>query len=70
MSAGGASIEIYVLVTEMVGIRHRSLIGVSLWYSWTLSLLFLDLLAYLIRDWRKLAIACGVPAIPVLVGWL
>lgn len=70
MSAGGASIGIYVLVTEMVGIRHRSLIGVSLWYCWTLSLLFLDLLAYLIRDWRKLAIVCGVPAIPVVLGWL
>ncbi|KAJ7383539.1 hypothetical protein OS493_027202 [Desmophyllum pertusum] len=66
---GGASIGIYVLVTEMAGVRHRSLIGVSLWYFWTFSLLVLDLLAYLIRDWRKLAIACGVPAIPIVVGW-
>lgn len=66
---GGASIGIYVLVTEMVGVRHRSLIGVSLWYCWTFSLLVLDLLAWLIRDWRKLAIACGVPAIPVVIGW-
>ena len=68
--SGGASIGIYVLVTEMVGIRHRSMIGVSLWYCWTLSLLVLDLLAYFIRDWRKLAITCGVPAIPVVIGWL
>jgi len=45
------------------------MIGVSLWYCWTLSLLVLDLLAYLIRDWRKLAITCGVPAIPVVIGW-
>lgn len=66
---GGSSIGIYVLVTEMVGVRHRSLIGVSLWYCWTFSLLFLDLLAYFIRDWRTLALACGVPAIPVVLGW-
>lgn len=66
---GGASIGIYVLVTEMAGIQHRSMIGVSLWYCWTFSLLVLDLLAYLIRDWRTLAIVCGVPAIPVVLGW-
>lgn len=66
---GGASIGIYVLVTEMVGVRHRSLIGVSLWYCWTLSLVFLALLAYLIRDWRTLAIVTGAPGIPVVLGW-
>ena len=70
MFAGGASIGIYVLVTEMVGVRHRSMIGVSLWYCWTLSLLFLDLLAYLIRDWRTLAIVTGVPSIPIVLGFL
>jgi len=70
MFAGGASIGMYSLVTEMAGVRHRSMIGVSLWYCWTLSLLFLALLAYLIRNWRTLAIVTGAPGIPVVLGWL
>ena len=68
--SGGASVAIFVLVTEFVGVRHRSMMGMSLWYCWSISLMILAGLGYLIRDWRILAIATAVPAFPALLGWL
>ena len=67
---GGASVAIFVLVTEFVGVRHRSMMGMSLWYCWSISLMALAGLGYLIRDWRMLSIATSVPGIPALLGWL
>jgi len=69
LGVGGASVAIFVLVTEFVGVRHRSVMGMSLWYCWSLSLMALAGLAYVIRDWRMLSIATAVPGIPALLGW-
>ena len=68
--SGGASVAIFVLVTEFVGVHHRSMMGMSLWYCWSLSLMALAGIAYLIRDWRMLTIATAVPGLPALLGWL
>lgn len=68
--SGGYSIASYVLLTELVGIRHRSTAGCSIWYSFNLSNMALAGLAYLVRDWRKLSLIMGAPAIPFLLGWL
>ena len=68
--SGGYSIAAYVLLTELVGIRHRSTAGCSIWYSFNLSSMSLAGLAYLVRDWRKLSIIMGAPAIPFVLGWL
>ena len=67
---GGYSIAAYILLTEFVGIRHRSTAGCSIWYSYNLSTMALAGLAYLVRDWRKLSIIMGAPAILFLLGWL
>lgn len=66
---GGYSIAAYILLTEFVGIRHRSTAGCSIWYSYNLSTMALAGLAYLVRDWRKLSIIMGAPAILFLLGW-
>lgn len=67
---GGASVAIFVLITEFVGVQHRSIMGMSLWYCWSLSLVALAGVGYLIRDWRILTIATAVPGFPALLGWL
>lgn len=69
LGVGGASVAIFVLVTEFVGVRHRGVMGMSLWYCWSLSLVALAGLGYLIRDWRMLTIATAVPGFPALLGW-
>lgn len=66
---GGSSVIIFVLVSEFVGVRSRSTMGTSLWYSFPLSLTALAGIAYLIRDWRTLCIVTGAPAIPLLIGY-
>lgn len=67
---GGGGMSLFVLVSELVGVRHRSLMGTSLWYCWTLSLIALAGVAYLIRDWRTLCIVTGAPAVVIVLGWL
>ncbi|KAL9979756.1 hypothetical protein ACROYT_G017465 [Oculina patagonica] len=68
-SIGGGGMSLFVLVSELVGVRHRSLMGTSLWYCWTLSLIALAGVAYLVRDWRTLCIVTGAPAILIVLGW-
>lgn len=60
---------IFVIATEFVGVRHRHIAGTSLWYSWTLSLMSLSGIAYLVRDWRTLSIIISVPGLTVLAAW-
>jgi len=69
IAIGGGGMCTFVLVAELVGPRHRSLMGTSLWYCWTLSLIALAGVAYLVRDWRKLCIVTGAPALVVVVFW-
>ena len=60
---------IYVMATEFVGSRHRHVAGTSLWYSWTLALVFLAGLAYGVRDWRILSIICAALGLPIIIAW-
>lgn len=69
ISLGGGGMSAFVLLTELAGPKHRSLIGTSLWYCWTLSLIALAGVAYLIRNWRTLCIVTGAPAIVVTLIW-
>ncbi|RMX48945.1 hypothetical protein pdam_00008289 [Pocillopora damicornis] len=66
----GGIVAIYILISEFVGVRHRAMMGTSLWYSWTISLMSLAGIAYLIPDWRSLCIVTGAPAIPLALGFL
>ena len=68
--SSGGGVSIFILISEFVGVRHRSMMGTSLWYCWTLSLVALAGMAYLIRDWRTLCIVTGAPAIPFVIGYL
>ena len=61
---------VFVMISEFVGVRHRSMMGTSLWYCWTLSLIALAGVAYLIRDWRILTIVTSAPGIAFVVGCL
>ncbi|XP_078358937.1 organic cation transporter protein-like [Oculina patagonica] len=66
---GGSSLVNYVLLVEIVGKRHRHVIGTTYFYFWVLSLMLLALFAYLIRDWRTLSIAGAVPGFLQIFFW-
>ena len=55
---------------RICGVRDRAMMGTSLWYSWSISLMALAGIAYLIPDRRLLCIVTGTPAIPLVLGFL
>lgn len=57
------------MATEFVGPQKRAMAGTFTWYFWTFSLMLVALLAYFIRDWRKLSITTSVPGLFILVFW-
>ena len=40
---------LFIMATEYVGPKHRAMAGTFTWYFWTGALMFIALLAYLIR---------------------
>nr|XP_058965014.1 solute carrier family 22 member 15-like isoform X1 [Pocillopora verrucosa] len=66
---GGVYITLYVLTTEFVGPKHRSLAGTVVWIFYTSSLMILSGLAYGIREWRTLSIVISAPAFLLLIFW-
>lgn len=54
ISFGGANIALYVLLSESVPAKKRSVVSNIYQIAWGVSVLILTLLAYYIRDWRKL----------------
>lgn len=58
------------MVTEFVGPEKRAMAGTFAWYFWTGALMLIALLAYLIRDWRKLSIVISAPGILLFLFWL
>ena len=59
----------FVLATEFVGVRRRSLMGTSMFIAFPLALMVLAGIAYLVRDWRTLCIVTGAPGIPFVIGY-
>ncbi|XP_076612371.1 solute carrier family 22 member 2-like [Chaetodon auriga] len=53
----------YVLLTEIVGVNHRRLVGILFQMFFSVGNLILPLLAYFITDWRWLQVVISVPYI-------
>ncbi|XP_046582090.1 organic cation transporter-like protein [Haliotis rubra] len=54
---------------EFVGPSKRTFTGMVIEYFWTAGLLLLTGLAYLVRKWRHLRLALGIPPILFVVYW-
>ena len=63
----GTSVQMFILISELVGEKHRPFAGIILWLFFTLSLCILGLKAYLIRQWKLLFIVCTAPYLIVLI---
>uniref|UniRef100_A0A3B3T283 Solute carrier family 22 member 3 n=1 Tax=Paramormyrops kingsleyae TaxID=1676925 RepID=A0A3B3T283_9TELE len=51
----------YVLITELVGVEYRRTVGIIYQMFFSIGLLILPLIAYLITDWRWLQVAFSAP---------
>ena len=59
----------YVLASEFVGVKYRPVVTVQLFMMTPVTDALLGGLAYVIRDWRYLFLACTLPYIPMLFLW-
>lgn len=68
----GHGISSFVLGSEIVGRKFRSLIGNVIFVVGTGALLLLTLQAYFIQEWRKLTIICSAPylACILMIWWV
>uniref|UniRef100_A0A671NNG2 Solute carrier family 22 member 2-like n=1 Tax=Sinocyclocheilus anshuiensis TaxID=1608454 RepID=A0A671NNG2_9TELE len=53
----------YVLITELVGVEYRRMVGVTYQLFFSLGILILPLLAYFIPNWRWLQVVFTIPYI-------
>ena len=70
LSSGGAIVCLFIMATEYVGPKHRAMAGTFTWYFWTGALMLIALLAYLIRDWRKLSMVTSAPGLLLFIFWM
>ncbi|KAL7389059.1 hypothetical protein ABVT39_025785 [Epinephelus coioides] len=62
-SSKGGWMASYVLLTEIVGVEYRRMVGIVYQMFFSCGLLILPLLAYFITDWRWLQVAITAPQI-------
>ena len=65
----GTAVQMFVLISEMVGQKYRPAAGISIWLFFTIGLCIMGLKAYLVPHWRTLYIICHAPYIFVLLFW-
>ena len=62
----GSGVQGYILLTEMVGQRHRATVGNIYWIFNNIAMMSLSLIAFYVREWKMLFIFCSAPYIFVL----
>ena len=66
---GGSGLVQFVLITELVGVRHRHSAGIISFFAWATSLMTIPLFAYFIRDWKLLNTVLSALGLPSLFFW-
>ena len=65
----GGGITVFVLATEFVGPRFRSLSGTIIWFYFTSALILMTIEAYYLQSWKRLEMVCTVPFIIIVIFW-
>eukprot|EP00794_Sanderia_malayensis_P018705 gene18705-20593_t len=75
----GNALQLFIMVSEFVGPRHRPLAGNTLWIAFSVNIALLGVIAYFVRTWKLLVIICTAPYfftfiffkfIPESIRWL
>merc|ERR1711981_477039 len=67
MGGIGAFMTSFVLATEFVGAKYRTVCGIMIEVPFALGELYVAFLAYFIRDWQILQLAIGIPSLTLLL---
>lgn len=66
---GGTMITSFVLFSELVGVKWRSLVGILFQIPYSLGHASLALFAYLFRDWRWFQLCISLPSLLLVSYW-
>ncbi|XP_078261369.1 solute carrier family 22 member 3-like isoform X1 [Rhinoraja longicauda] len=67
----GGWLGAYVLISELVGLEHRRTVGIVIQMFFSVGMMFLSVIAYLVPSWRNLQLVTCVPNFIFLVYyWL
>jgi len=66
---GGYATSTFTLIMEYAGPRYRSRAGFGVFYFWSLALLTIALLGYLVGSWRTLSLVVSAPGLLYFVLW-
>ncbi|XP_072019040.1 organic cation transporter protein-like [Amphiura filiformis] len=67
MTSSGIFVTAYVIGTELVGPSKRALAGIAIRIFYSLGMMLLAVLAWVLRDWPKIELVISVPPIIFLV---
>ena len=75
----GTALQMFIIISEVVGCKHRHKAGLTLWIFLTVAFCLVGIKAYFIRKWKMLFLVCTVPYffvfafykfVPESVRWL
>lgn len=66
-SASGVFYPPFALLTENVGVRHRSWMSIAFNFSYPIGMLILAAAAYYIKPWRDLSLALTIPSFLLII---
>ncbi|XP_055526448.1 organic cation transporter protein isoform X1 [Wyeomyia smithii] len=66
-SASGVFYPAFALLTENIGVRHRSWMSIAFNFSYPIGMLILALAAYYIDPWRDLSLALTIPSFLLVI---
>ena len=57
----GGAVQMFVLISEFVGPKWRPFAGITLWFSFALSVVVLGIIAIFVQTWKILMIVTTAP---------
>ena len=66
IAASGGGVTMFTMIAELVGSKYRALAMQIICSTWSVALLFLTFIAYLLQNWRRMMLVASTPFLIVL----
>ncbi|XP_064489000.1 solute carrier family 22 member 6-like isoform X1 [Ornithodoros turicata] len=72
LGISGLQVGSFSLLAESVGPKYRIALNIAYGYGWSVGMVLLPGIVWLVRDWRKVMIACAALSLPamLLLPWV
>ena len=70
LAQSGIGLTLFVMASECVGPKYRSVAGTTIWFTFAFALCMMSLQAYFVQNWRKLLLITSAPYVILLPTYL